>query len=41
MADADPGSGGPGPPDISSLKENFNQQQVRNFSHKNSFYFIL
>lgn len=28
MADADPGSGGPGPPDISSLKENFNQQQV-------------
>lgn len=28
MADADPGSGGPGPPAISSLKENFNQQQV-------------
>ncbi|KAJ6632671.1 Protein lava lamp [Pseudolycoriella hygida] len=30
MADADPGSGGgPGPPDISSLKENFNQQQAK------------
>ncbi len=31
MADADSGSGGPGPPDISSLKENFNQQQVQNY----------
>lgn len=31
MADGDPGiGGGPGPPDISSLKENFNQQQVCN-----------
>lgn len=33
MADADPGSGGgPGPPDISSLKENFHQQQVCDFT---------
>lgn len=31
MADADPGSSsGPGPPDISGLKETFNQQQVGN-----------